>query len=779
MRRLWELRETLLLCAVGGLLLYGVTAAQIGADATAALVWTAASALGLAYSTASIAVALAHHRPSVDVIALLALAGALLVGEPLAGAVIAVMLFTGGALESRASARARRELSRLADRAPRTARREAEEGVREIPVDQVVVGDRLVVGAGDLVPVDGRLLEPGMFDESALTGEAVPVERPSGDDVRSGVVNAGAVVRMLATETSERSTYAGVVRLVAQAEASTAPFARVADRFAVAFVPLTLAVAGLAWAVSGETVQAVAVLVVATPCPLLLAVPIAVMGGLSRAAARGVIVKGGSALERLAAGRTMLFDKTGTLTRGSPEFAGAATAPGRTAEEVLRLAASLDQASSHVLAAAIVTAARARGSALIPAEDVRERPGYGVEGTVAGRSVRLGKAAWAFAGDAPEWAERARRRAALDGSLTVFVAVDRRPAGVLMLADPLRPDAPRMMRTLREAGVVRTVLVTGDRADIAETVGHIVGVDAVFASRDPADKLDIVRAEQARDPTIMVGDGINDAPALAAAGVGVALAGRGASASAEAADVVLTVDRIDGLADVLLIARRSRRVARRAAGFGMALSLAAMVPAAAGLLTPVAGAILQEVIDVLAIAMALTVLLPGRVHTVTLPPEDLAVVRRLYAEHASLAPLVEEIREVADRLDIESGGPDSVGGLLDRLESELLPHERAEEAELVPIVDRAFGGPDPIGALSRSHAEIEHQVRRLRRMCDGLGDRPEAAEVTELRGALYGLHAIARLHNSQEEESAFSLLPPSVSAASRTDDETRGGRRRP
>ncbi|GAB4003976.1 hypothetical protein GCM10029992_47600 [Glycomyces albus] len=340
----------------------------------------------------------------------------------------------------------------------------------------------------------------------------MPVERPAGADVRSGAANAGTPVRLLATETSDRSTYAGVVRLVEQAQASTAPFVRIADRLAAAFVPLTLAIASLAWAASGEAVRAVAVLVVATPCPLLLAAPIAVMGGLSRAAGRGAIVKGGSALERLAAGRTMMFDKTGTLTRGRPELSGAVAGPGFAADEVLGLAASLDQVSSHVLAPAIVTAARRRGAALPPARRVRERPGHGIEGEVDGRRVRLGRANWAFPGDLPDWARRARRRAALDGSLTVYVAVEGRPAGVLLLDDPLRPDAPRMMRALREAGADRIVLVTGDRADIAETVGRIVGADAVFADRDPADKLDIVRAEQQRAPTIMVGDGLNDAP---------------------------------------------------------------------------------------------------------------------------------------------------------------------------------------------------------------------------------------------------------------------------
>ncbi|MEV6932535.1 heavy metal translocating P-type ATPase, partial [Dactylosporangium sp. NPDC051485] len=532
---LWAAREPILFVVATLLLIGGVVAAAAGAGSRASALWTAATLIGLAYSTITIAVALLRRRPSVDVIAWLALAGALLVGQPLAGAVIAVMLFTGGVLEARASARARRELGRLAAGAPRIARREGPDGVDEIPVDRVAAGDRLLVGAGELVPVDGRLLDDGVFDESALSGEPLPVERRAGDDIRSGVVNAGSAARMLATETAEASTYAGVVRLVERAQASSAPFVRLADRFALVFVPLTLLVAGLAWAISGEAVRAVAVLVVATPCPLLLAAPIAIMSGVSRAARYGVILKGGAALERLAAGRVLLFDKTGTLTRGRPVLSAVITGHDLPADDVLRLAASLDQSSAHVLAAPIVTAARDRRLSLAAASNVRERHGFGIEGTVEGRPVRLGKAAWVVDGPAPEWVRRARRRAALDGSLTVFVAVDGRPAGVLLLTDPLRPDAPRMMRTLRNAGIERTVLVTGDRADIAETVGRVAGVDAVYADRDPADKLAIVSAEQAAAPTVMVGDGVNDAPALAAAGVGVALAARGVTAAAEAA----------------------------------------------------------------------------------------------------------------------------------------------------------------------------------------------------------------------------------------------------
>jgi cation transport ATPase len=517
--------------------------------------------------------------------------------------------------------------------------------------------------------------------------------------------------------------------------------------------------AGAAWALSGEAVRAVAVLVVATPCPLLLAVPIAIMSGLSRAARAGVIVKGGSALERLAAGRVLLFDKTGTLTRGRPVLADVVTAAGWSdADELLRCAASLDQASAHVLAASIVTAARERGLALRAPEQVREHHGYGLEGLVDGRRVRLGKASWVVPGPPPDWVRHARRRATLDSSLTVFVSIDGVPAGVFLFEDPVRPDAPRMIRALRAAGITRVVLVTGDRADIAETVGRIVAVDTVHAEQDPSAKLAIVRAEQAHGPTNMAGDGINDAPALAAAGVGVALAARGATASAEAADVVLTVDRVDALADAIIIARRARRIARQAVVVGMGLSLVAMLAAAAGLLPPAAGALLQEGIDLAAIAIALRALLPARAHTITMTPADAVIARRLYDQHRAVRPVVEQIRSAADALTAQPG-LGQVRALLDRLDNDLLPHERAEEAELLPIMARALGGADPIGALSRTHAEIEHQVGRLRRILDDLGGTAAPEDVNELQRLLYGLYAILRLHNAQEEEGAFSLVP--------------------
>ena len=742
------------------LLLAGGVAWVLDVPAAAEAPWVAGTALGLVLSVAWTAAAVRRHEASVDVIAVLALAGALLVGEAFAGAMITVMLTSGRLLEAQAGARARRDLRLLVSRVPRTARLRRGGGVEEVPVDDVVRGDRLVVGTGEVVPVDGRLVAAGVFDESTLTGEALPRERPPGDAVRSGVVNAGAPVDLLATSVAADSTYAGVVRLVEQAQASSAPFVRTADRVAVVFVPLTLVVAAAAWALAGDPVRAVAVLVVATPCPLLLAAPIAIMSGLSQAARRGVVIKGGGALERLAAGRVVLFDKTGTLTQGRPAVTSVVTSgPEVDADTLLRLAASLDQLSPHVLADAIVTAARARDLPLSVPTDVVEEHGYGLRGTVDGHEVRLGKAAWIVADATPAWVRRVRRRADLDASMTVFAAVDGVASGALLLEDPIRADAPRMVRTLRAAGLERVVLVTGDRADVAGTVGRIVGVDEVLADCDPADKLAVIRDESRAAPTIMVGDGVNDAPALVAAGVGVALAARGATASSEAADVVLTVDRVDAVADAVLVARRSRAIALQAVVTGMGLSLVAMAAAAAGLLAPAAGAVVQEGIDVLAIAIALRAVLPGARHTVAMAPADVAVVRRLRAEHDAVLPGVEQIRAVADALPSVGADLTPARTLLGDLEATLVPHELEDERLLLPLVSRALGGTDATAALSRTHAEIEVQVRRLRRLLDTLDHDPVGEEdLIELRRLLYGLYAVLRLHNAQEE-GVFALFP--------------------
>jgi heavy metal translocating P-type ATPase len=730
----------------------------------AEILWLLGTASGLAVALVATVAAVRRRRPTVDVIALLALGGALAVGEYFAGAVITVMLATGQLLEARAEARARRELRLLLERSPRTARRRDTGGMTEVPVDQVAPGDTLVVRTGEVVPVDGRLLTAATLDESALTGEPLPVEHPTGGIVRSGAVNAGAAFDLLATATAGESTYAGLVRLVEQAQASSAPFVRLADRLAVVFVPLTLLLAGGAWALTGDPVRAVAVLVVATPCPLLLAAPIAYISGLARATRVGVVIKGGGNLERLAAARVIMFDKTGTLTRGPPQLVGTVTASGDvTADELLRLAASLDQMSPHVLATAIVSAATARGLTLEMPDEVAEEHGYGLRGIVGSRQVALGKRSWIVPEPAPGWAQRVRRRASLDGSITVFASVDGQPAGAFLLEDVIRSDAPRMIHGLREAGIRRVVLITGDRADTAETVGRIVGTDAVRADCDPGEKLAVIEAERETDVVMMVGDGVNDAPALAAADVGVALAARGATASSEAADVVLTVDRVDALADAILIAQRSRRIARQAVGIGMGLSLVAMAAAAAGFLPPAAGALLQEGIDVLAIGLALRAVLPGRTHTVTLGPADVRIGHELRAQDEASLPLVEEIRTVADQISTQTADLAPVRRLLRRLRTDLLTHERADQAQLVPLVARALGETATY-ALTRTHAEIEHQVARLGRLLDDIpGDAAQPEDLVEIRRLLYGLYGVLRLHNAQEDETAHSLLPPPTS----------------
>jgi len=756
--------NTVALLAAGAGLAGGVGARLAGAAGLGDAVLALTVVGGLVPLAVSVARDLVRREPGVDVVALLAMAGTLALGEELAGAVIAVMLATGRLLEASAGERARRELSALLERAPRVVHRYQGGGLASPPLGEVRPGDRLLVQPGEVVPVDGTVLGPAaVLDESALTGEATLVERATGDPVASGAVNAGAPFDLRATTTAAESTYAGIVRLVEQAQGSKAPFVRLADRYALAFVPLTLALAGAAWALSGDPVRALAVLVVATPCPLILAAPVAIVSAISRAARRGIVVKSGGVLERLAGARVLLFDKTGTLTAGAAAVADVEAAEGDT-DALLRLAASLDQVSPHVLAAAIVRAAAERRLPLSLPTEVAEEPGQGIRGRVDGRRVALGKASWVAPGQPlPRWARRLRRRATFDGSATVFVAVDGTLAGALGLRDPIRPDTPRTVRELRRAGVRRIVMVTGDHPDAAETVGAAIGVDQVLAERTPADKVEAVRAERAGGVTIMVGDGVNDAPALAAADVGVAMGARGATASSQAADVVLLVDRLDRLAEAIRIARRARRIALQSVLAGMGLSLAAMAVAAAGLLAPLAGAVVQEVIDVAAIANALRALRIEQARTGARRPSPEATLlgERFRREHRELLGAVHHLRVVADRLDAlpPAAALAELRAASGFLAGRLLPHEREEDAALYPVVAELVGGEDPTATMSREHVEIAHLARLLDRLLDDLGPAgPEPADLPELRRVLYGLHAILSLHFAQEEEVYLSLL---------------------
>ena len=475
-------------------------------------------------------------------------------------------------------------------------------------------GDVVLVRTGEVVPVDGTVISPeAVVDTSTLSGEPLPETVRCGMPVLSGCANAGSPFDVRADRPARESAYAALVRLVEQAQTQRAPMVRMADRYAGFFLPVTLVAAGLAWALSGDPVRALAVVVVATPCPLILAAPIALVSGLSRAARSGVIVKGAGAIETLGEARTVLFDKTGTLTVGTPEAPRNRHPRRMEAADVLRLAASVDRLSAHVLGEALVAAAEEADLELTLPEEVHEEPGQGIQG-------RSTDTAWpSEAARSPAPAGSRRRRSPSTASTTtrgsgeahVVVAIDGHVAGVIVMADELRPDADRIVERLRAEGVRHVAMISGDRRSVAERVGRELGVDRVYAEQSPEEKLEVVRrvaADPDLRPVIMVGDGVNDAPALAIADLGIAMGAAGATVSSETADAVITVDRVDRVADAVHTGRRSLHIARQSVLAGMGLSIAAMGVAALGYLPPLAGALFQEAIDLAVILNALRAL---------------------------------------------------------------------------------------------------------------------------------------------------------------------------
>lgn len=532
-----------------------------------------------------------------DALALIAISATAATGEWIAASVISVMLATGRALERWAEGRARNQLESLIKRAPVSAHLISADGsLDDVSLAQISLGSRIMIRSGEVVPLDGTLVSGGTFDESALTGEPLPQYHAVGEEVASGVVNSGSSVELLVTKTAENSTYSALVRLVQQAQASSANGVRVANKWAVRFVPFALLVSAASWIFTGDYSNAVAVIVAATPCPLILAVPVAIIAGMSKAASHGAIIKGGAALEQLARSKTVLLDKTGTLTQGGPEITQISFAPGANQNEVFTLAASLEQSSPHVVAKSLLLEAAKRGLKLELASNVIEDHGIGLSGTVAGRGVRVGQ----IQGELPGWAPP-------NNALIISIEIDGQLMAVIGLDDPLRDEAKETISTLRKIGINRILLVSGDRKSTAEQVGAEVGVDQVFAECTPERKLELVLAEmlETNGSVIAVGDGINDAPALAAATVGVAMGARGATAASEAADVVIIDDSIKNLATAVLISQGARRRALQAAGVGMSLAIVAMLGAATGLLSATAAAVSQEFIDVAAILWAL------------------------------------------------------------------------------------------------------------------------------------------------------------------------------
>jgi heavy metal translocating P-type ATPase/RND family efflux transporter MFP subunit len=747
-------RRALILFALASLTA-GLVVAFVGSPDVARWIWAA----GATPVAASLAVAIIRDlragRTGVDAIAFLSMAAALALGETLAGVIVAVMYAGGNVLEDFAVGRAERDLRSLVDRAPRSAHRRFAESIEDIPIDAIRVGDMLLVRAGEVVPVDGQIAgSEASVDESAVTGEPLPVLRHAGEAVLSGTVNAGEAFEMQASALARESTYAGIVALVTAAQSAKAPFMRMADRYALLLLPAALLLAGAAWALSQDPVRGLAVLVAATPCPLILAAPAAFIAGASQAARRGILIKGGGPLEALARTHTVMFDKTGTLTVGGARLVAIETAPDEAPDEALRLAASLEQSSHHVVAAAIVSAATAKGLSLQVARNVRETLGTGIEGNVEGRDLRVGSLSYVHQG-APvaDWATRAARRASWRSALTVFISVDGMPIAALLLADELRREAPRAVRALRDIGVAKIVMVTGDRPDAAETIGAALDLDAVLADRVPSDKVDAVAMERRLAPTLMVGDGINDAPALAAADVGVAMGARGASASSEAADVVILVDRIDSVPEAVAIARRTRAIAVQSIVVGMTLSGVTMGAAAFGFVTPVAGALIQEAIDIAVILNALRALGPGVAFRRTPMPEIAA--RALREGHEKIEASLDRLRQIADALD-EASPQRAADYILeaDRLVGEtILAHEREDETAIYPRISSFLPDGAGLGAMSRAHREIRHQARLLGRLSEGLRDNePDRYVVRDGQRIIESIEALARLHNAQEED---------------------------
>jgi heavy metal translocating P-type ATPase len=538
----------------------------------------------------------------IDILAATAIVVSVLLHQAWAGIVVVLMLTGGKGLEDFAEHRAKSELDALLQHAPQTARVIRKGKTLEVKVSDIRAGDKIVIKAGELVPVDAVIVEGvASFDESSLTGESLPQLKKQDAVLLSGSINLDGAVTAKAMATAADSQYQQIIKLVRGAAATKAPFVRLADRYSLPFTVFAYALASAVWIISGHAIRFLEVIIVATPCPLLLAAPIALMSGMARASRYGIIVKNGSALERLAEAKTIAFDKTGTLTRGEPSVHTITTFKDFTRDEVLRLAASLEQSSSHVLAQAIVTDAKLKNLKLIKAKHVQEISGLGLQATLKGKDLLVGRLSLLQENDVKIPSSFKRLR--LDQT-AVFVAVDGQLAGVITLSDDIRPEAAATLDQLRAFGMHEIIMVTGDNKVTAKVIAKQLGIDHVHAETLPADKLHIIAEAQQR-PMIFVGDGVNDAPVLTAADVGIALGARGSAAASESADVVIMLDDLSRVATGIEIAKKTFAIARQSILFGIFLSVFLMVIFASGSFPPLLGAVLQEIVDVVVIFNAL------------------------------------------------------------------------------------------------------------------------------------------------------------------------------
>ena len=582
----------------------------LGVDGLVPYAWGLGTVGALVWLLVTIVTSLAKGAVGLDIIAAFSMAGSLYLGEYLAGNVIAVMFAGGQVLEAYAQSRARQEMNALLARTPRTATRYEGESLVTVPVEQIKIGDHLLIRPGDVLPVDGMVIKGSvLLDEAVMTGEAAPVAHALGETVVSGVTNVGGAFDLAASTDAEGSTFAAIIRLVASAEEQKAPMARLADQYAIGFFVFTLALATAAWLVSGDAVRALAVFVVATPCPLILAVPVAIVAGMSRCASLGVMVKNGGALEALASARSVLFDKTGTITLGEPVVKEIHSAPNWSDTELLAIAGGLSQGSTHVVSKAIVLYADKANIGLHVPKNVEEVPGEGIFGSVDGRVVHIGTFGFVARNVShDDWFAMAESIVAQHSGLLTAIGVDGKMVGTLVFNDEVRPESASVLNALRAGGIKRIGLLTGDRLMVATAIADGLSFDHIEAGATPAGKVQVVLREKQQGVVAMVGDGVNDAPALAASDVGIALGAKGAGASAEAADVIVLVDGLQPLPKAFAIARRSFDIARQSVRVGIGLSSIGMILAAFGWLLPIEGAVAQEIIDVAVILNALRAL---------------------------------------------------------------------------------------------------------------------------------------------------------------------------
>lgn len=538
----------------------------------------------------------------IDILAITAIVTAVILGEYWAAIVVGIMLTGGEALEDYAERRAKTELTALLQRAPQKATIMRGRKKIEVAAHAVTVGDKIILKPGEVVPVDAVILEgSGNFDESALTGESLPAVKRSGDDLLSGSSNIDGAIVARCVRTAKDSQYEQIVRLVRTASSSRAPFVRLADQYAIPFTIIAYTLAGCAWIYSGDPTRFLQVIVVATPCPLILAAPIAIISGMSRSAKAGIIVKTGSALERLALAKTIAFDKTGTLTLGRPQVEKIQTYNGHSADTVLSAAASLEQHSNHVLAQAIVTMAQQRQLKVAKVKGLREVAGQGLEATYGGKHMLVGRLS--FLRDRDVNTDSA---VAPQHRTTTYVAIDGKVAGKISFSDTIREESRSTLEKLRQQGFRHIHMVTGDNHANAHDVAMDVGIsnENIVAEALPADKLRAVESLPHK-PVAFVGDGVNDAPVLTAADVGIALGARGSTVASESADIVIMPDDISRVAVASQIAKRTFRIARQSILIGIFISVGLMAVYATGKFSALSGALVQEVVDIIVIFNAL------------------------------------------------------------------------------------------------------------------------------------------------------------------------------